>query len=432
MNDASSANAVASYAILNMKKERQEMIIGRGCLVSILLVCVALAGFADSALAGVADVRVVANWDNRVRGYEATPPSDEVNSYYSGTQGAGTTGSDIAVGDFNGDGDLDYASVINSRIRIYDGSSNGENEFWYSSVISSWGGIVAGDFNNDNVADIAAYGDTRIRVWSPSTQGVGSGAYWYSGTPNTLSGGQSLSAADFDGDGNLEIAGITNNRVRVWEPATTTSGESADAVWYSQPINADTGGGITVGRFRDVGLVGGQDSLQVAVSANGRIMVFEPHTGLGSAPVYYSPANYGVIDSLATIETDALNPGQWSGDGDQIAFAYGNRVKIYDPYFPEPNGTHGSEYWYSSVFGETPTDVAVYDFDGDGKMELVAPADGRIRIWEPHTQGSGSGEYFYTEATPAGTATSLDVIPEPATMSLMALAAAGLLRRRRS
>ena len=377
-----------------------------------------------AAWAGIDDVKVVANWAGRVRGYEVTPPSEEINAYYSSLKSS--TGSDIAVGDFDGDGDPDYASVIEDsgamRIRIFDGSAVEEGEFWYSAGLTGWGDIVAGDFDNDDVTDVAAYADNRIRVWSPSTQVSGSGAMWYSGTPNTQRGGRGLSVGDFDGDGSLEIAGATNERLRLWEPATTPSGESADAVWYSDVLNAGTFGGTTVGRFRDVGLVGGLDKLQVAVSANDRLMVFEPYTQ--GAPVYFSAANYtGAFFALVTIDSDVLNPGQSGGDGDQIAFAFGNRVKVFDPYFPEPNGTQGNEYWISAVLSTDAGDMAVSDFDGDGVMEIIAAESGRLRAWEPATQGWEANEYWYSEPIVAGTATSLAVVPDPSVYLLVDLPA---------
>ena len=121
----------------------------------------------------------------------------------------GTYLSAIAIADFNGDGKLDLAVTDSSDNAVIILLGNGDGTFGTPTTIPVGNGpeaIVAGDFNNDGKLDLATanYGDGTITL----LLGQGDGTFTQaSGSPYTV--GQypyQITAADFNGDGKLDLA----------------------------------------------------------------------------------------------------------------------------------------------------------------------------------------------------------------------------------
>lgn len=117
----------------------------------------------------------------------------------------------VAVGDFNGDGNLDLAVCDNSgnNVTILLGNGNGTFTPATGSPIPVGNqpyAIVAGDFNNDGNLDLAVanYGDGTVSL----LLGNGNGTFTQaSGSPYAVGNGPyQIAAADFNGDGKLDLA----------------------------------------------------------------------------------------------------------------------------------------------------------------------------------------------------------------------------------
>ncbi|HWY56603.1 MAG TPA: VCBS repeat-containing protein [Terriglobales bacterium] len=121
----------------------------------------------------------------------------------------------LVFSDFNNDGILDFASTWGSKIRIRLGNGNGT--FGVSKVATfsydsnDLAAIVTGDFNNDGNEDLL-YGanPNPPPYYLRTTLGLGDGTFRKGSRFGISFYANGLAAADFNRDGNLDVASISN------------------------------------------------------------------------------------------------------------------------------------------------------------------------------------------------------------------------------
>jgi hypothetical protein len=316
----------------------------------------------------------------------------------------------VAVGDFNGDGNLDLA-VTNSysgTVSILLGDGAGNFTTFSGSMVSVGSGttsnpfsIAVGDFNSDGNLDLAVanFGDGTVSI----LLGDGTGFFHPAPTPIVTvgRGPYSIAVGDFTGDGVLDLAVansgdntvsiLVNDGTGKFSPAATPT----VAVGVS-PLSVVVGDFLGNGKF-DLAVVNscGTDSL---CSAPGTVSIllgdgtgnFTPATTL---PVGYSPYSVAV--------------GDFNGDGVldlAVANSCGN-----DPLCNNSPGTvsillgDGTGSFSSAAtspvtVGVNPRSVAVGDFNGDGSLDLTVVNfnDNTVTI----LKGDGTGNFAPATTTP--------------------------------
>jgi hypothetical protein len=174
----------------------------------------------------------------------------------------GTGPSNIAVGDFNGDGKLDLAvaNFASNNISILLGNGNGTFQAPFNSAVGTGPtDITVGDFNADGKIDLAVanFASNNISILLANGDGTFQAPVNYgAGT-----GPQGVSVGDFDGDGKLDlaVANYTSNNISV----LLGVGNGAFVAATNFPVGTNPSLGLVVADFN------GDGKLDLAVENSG-------------------------------------------------------------------------------------------------------------------------------------------------------------------
>lgn len=265
----------------------------------------------------------------------------------------------FAVGDFNGDQKSDLA------VTTYEGSVwivlvNGDGTFApaVSYPLAGSASVAVGDFNSDNKIDLA------VTTGSPGLVSIllGNGDGTFGAPANYGSGGGgSLVVADFNGDAksDLAVANLSSGKVSIL--IGNGDGSFAAGSDYAAGSDADA---MAVDDFNH----DGKNDLAVTNhSSNGVSILLGDGKGAFATPVTYS------VSSGATGgATRSIAVADFNGDGkSDLAVAI-------DP-FPSPGGVSILRGNGDGTFAPAPifyvyprtVSVAAADFDADGKVDLA-------------------------------------------------------------
>jgi hypothetical protein len=351
-------------------------------------------------------------------------------SYRAGT-GAGYnlgSGNSMVSGDFNGDGTLDLVVLLDGAQDFAILLGNGDGSF-EAPVVRTIGGedgtLAVGDFNGDGRPDLAAavseFGDVAVLLSLRE-------AVQYP------AGGQPSSAVtgDFNGDGMPDLAESIDNQGTGSVSILLGKGDGTFQPPVLYPAGSSSGL-LVAGDFNS----DGRPDLAVAISGHGSAGTVSVLLGNGGGT--FQPAvSYAAGTNLGQMAVGDLNgdgkPDLAMADGNGITLLLGNGDGTFQPQinymleeyagvaglamgdfnadgildlavansgcgsgFPcygvlilmgNGDGTFQSPVTYATGTNQ-PQELAVGDFNGDGKPDLAAVGDGGVSI----LLGNGDGMF---------------------------------------
>ncbi|MBK9734022.1 MAG: VCBS repeat-containing protein [Saprospiraceae bacterium] len=293
----------------------------------------------------------------------------------------------VAIGDFNGDGNQDFATTNDNASSVSIRLGNGLGEFSGTtnvSVGSNPRSVAFGDFNGDGIQDFAAanHGSGTVSIR------LGNGLGGFSGTTNVSvdSGPRSVAIGDFNGDGRQDFA--TANEFSNTVSIRLGNGSGG----FSGTTNVSVGSGplsVAIGDFNG-------DGNQDFAVANAGSTTVSIRLGNGSGG-FSGTTNIGVGSSPFSVAI-----GDFNGDGNQdfaAANYSSNTVSIR-----LGNGSGGFSGSTNIAVGTNPYSVAIGDFNGDGNQDFAAANQGSASV--SIRLGNGSGGFSGTTEVAVGATTT--------------------------
>ena len=276
--------------------------------------------------------------------------------------GASTGGAQvtIAVGDLNGDNNLDVATANATADNVTVRLGNGTGGFGAVSTYPAGDGafsIALGDFDEANGLDIAvlSINDQVVTVRLNN----GSGAFGSSQTFSVPVNARRIEAADLDGDGDddlVALVGLIAGTARLQTYVSAGNGTFSAGDFENFPNASGVGGDVAVGD------VNGDGDPDFAVVQGGPLITIVPGASganLGSATNLDSPVNENPAAELADMDGDS-DPDLVVPHNSQNSVSVllnDDGAFVHDVTVP--------------ANGNFVRDVAVGDMNNDGDADLV-------------------------------------------------------------
>jgi hypothetical protein len=277
--------------------------------------------------------------------------------------GGGVTG--IAVGDFNGDGKLDITVVYGfdpAKVVVFLGNGDGTFKPFVPTTAGFQGGSIAvGDFNGDGKLDVAVSDNQSTTPGVDIMLGNGDGTFKPPVSYATAGDPRMVITADFNGDGKLDLATANADSETISVLLGNGDGTFQPHKDNSTAIAASCIS-LAAGALRDDK---GKD-IVAGCQSEGKVVVLLSN-GNGTfkaAKAYPVPAG---VDDVAL--------GDFNGDGKlDVAVSNGGTYDMVSILPGTGSGTLKAAVAFGTNFG--PGGMGVADFDGDGKLDLVTADSG--------------------------------------------------------
>jgi hypothetical protein len=251
---------------------------------------------------------------------------------------------------------------------------------FYPSAAQATSYVAAADFNGDGKMDIALsdYGSSQISILLNKGDGTFLLAVTYSiGTEGEFP--EAIQTGDFNGDGNIDIA-VADNEDRTMEGGAVTVFLGNGDGTFQSPVTYFSGGyqaiGLAIGDMNGDHILDLVVTNQTSTGGNGTLGVL-----LGNGDGTFQPA---LVTNFSDFDQEAVALGDFNKDGKlDAAVTGGNGLEIL---LGKGNGTFGPVTTYS---GNLLTCVAVGDLNNDGKLDVVAGGGISLAVY----LGNGDGTF---------------------------------------
>ncbi|HVN05044.1 MAG TPA: VCBS repeat-containing protein [Bryobacteraceae bacterium] len=286
----------------------------------------------------------------------------------------------LTVADLNGDGkaDLAVANSGSNNVSVLIGNGDGtfQPQVFYAAGQAP-AAVQAADLNGDGIPDlvVANAGEYQSPFSSLSIL-LGTRSGGFEAAVQYGPGGQSLTIADFNGDGQPDLA--------VGNTDTVTILPNLGGAQFAQPVTTPVlkqPGYVAAGDFNG----DGKPDLAVANWESNSISVL-----LNAGGGTFRPAvNYGTLKTPSAIAVADFN-----GDGN-LDLAVSNYTSgAITILLGNGDGTFQPPAYFAA--GRGPQSIAVGDFNGDGKPDLAVGSAWQDPVWSGYVSillGNGDGTF---------------------------------------
>jgi len=312
----------------------------------------------------------------------ATTPSFAFQETFA----VGTNPYSVAVGDFNGDGRPDIV-VANRNAAgtvsiLLNTTAPGATAPSFAAAQTFAVGntpysVVFGDFNGDGRPDIAVanFGSGTVSVLM-DTSPAGAVALSFAAQQTFTVGANPISVAvgDFNGDGKPDIAVANRGGDTVSVLADTTGAGATTASFAAQQTFAvgSLPYSVAVGDFND----DGRPDLVVANEAAGSVSVLMDTTVIGSATLSFAAQQTFAVGA----NPFSVAVGDFDGDGRPDIVTANNATNGTLSVLLDTTAAGATTASFAAqqtlAAGNLPASVAVGDFNADGRTDVVAANSG--------------------------------------------------------